>query len=158
MGLPICPSTSLPPPPKTLSTPVSLMPPAEVTWSFSSSCYGLLLTLSTIGWAGHSHFILRSILHSSLCLTADPYRLCHWVPLHSVNRRQDRGSGGPGVRYPPLLSPSLPGCSLAGPSNCGHSCWGHLFSSHTGLTPCHSISCPFRPASGNPSQHLMSPC
>ena len=51
-----------PPPPATLSTPVSLMPPAEATWGFSSTCCGLLLTLSTIGWAGQSHFILRSIL------------------------------------------------------------------------------------------------
>lgn len=157
LGLPMCPSTSLPTTSRnTIHTSESDAP--------SRGHLGLLIHLL---WAaahslhnrmGRPISLYSQINSHSLHLTADPYRPHHWAPLHSVNRRQDRRSGGPGVGFPPLPSPSLAGCHLAGPSNCGHSCWGHLFSSQTGLMPCHSLSCPFRPGGGNPSQHLMSPC
>lgn len=131
------PFNPLPPPPRTLSIPVSLMPPAEVTWSFSSSCY----------WAAaHSlhnrmgrPFSLYSLNQFSILLCASqltPTDCATGFPCIQSTGGRTGDLGAQGRGFPPLLSPSLPGCSLAGPSNCGHSCWGHLFSSHTGLTPC----------------------
>lgn len=158
MGLPACPATSLPTTSRNTLHTSEPDAPSRGHLELLIPCCGLLLTLPTIGWAGPLFSDQFSILLcSTLRLTADPYRPHHWAPLHSVNRRQDRRSGGPGVGFPPPPSPSLPGCSLAGPSHCRHSCWEHLFSSHAGLTPCHSLSCLFRPGGGNPFQHLMSP-
>lgn len=110
----------------------------------------VLLTVSTVTWAGHSPFVPRSILHSS-CPEVDLYRLYHMGSL--ANRQLNRRRGGTrGERGCVCSLHSTLHSFIAWMQFCreistlDHSCWGNLFShSHTGFMPCYSLPLALKP-------------